>query len=238
MTRTLAFFASLLAAPLALADAPQTTRPAAPEWAVEGQWMDTCSCTMPCPCWKSEKPTFGKDCQEMYYFHVDKGHYGAVKLDGVDVVAVALSPAGKTMDQATADKDYKVANMYLSKALAPDVAKAAEALFTEFTLIPLESGKKHAVKHVELKAKIGAEGARITIPKILELDVKKTAKPYGQDTSVTGFFGKGVEGVQERYDFSDDGFAWKLTKHNATFAPFSWSSKQAAAAAAAAAAKK
>ena len=227
--------ATLLAAPLAFAaDPPQGNKPAAPEWAVEGQWMDTCSCALPCPCWKSEKPTFGKGCEEMYYFHVAKGHYGAVKLDGVDVIAVALSPDGKSMDQATADKDYKVANLYISKALAPDVSKAVETLFTEFTLIPLESGKKHAVKRVELNAKMSDSGARITIPKILEADIKKTKKPYGQDTAATGFLGAGVEGVQERYDFSDDGFAWKLTKHNATFAPFSWSSERAAAAAAAA----
>lgn len=228
-------FAILIAAPLAFADAPKTTKPASPEWAVQGQWLDTCSCALPCPCWKSEKPTMGKDCEEMYVFHVDKGHYGAVKLDGVDLVAVALSPGGKSMDKAVADKDMPVANLYLSKSLAPDVAKATEALFAEFAMIPLESGKKHAVKHVDLKAKIDAEGARITIPKILDADIRRTKKAYAQDTTVTGFLGPGVEGVQVRYDFSDDGFAWKLTKHNATFAPFSWSSQKAAAAAAAAA---
>ncbi|MGZ3441940.1 MAG: hypothetical protein ACXVDD_20610, partial [Polyangia bacterium] len=136
------------------------------------------------------------------------------------------------------DKDNKLVNLYLAKTLAADVAAAAEKLFTEFTLVPLESGKKHGVKHVELKAKMSAEGARVTIPKILELDVKRTTRPYAQDTAVTGFLGKGVEGEQKRYDFSDDGFAWKLSKHNATFAPFSWSSQKAAAAAAAAAAPK
>ena len=113
--------ASVLAAPLAFADAPKSAKPAAPEWAVDGQWVDTCSCALPCPCWKSEKPTMGKDCEEMYLFHVDKGHYGAVKLDGVDVVAVALSPGGKSMDKAMADKDLPVANLYLSKALTPEV---------------------------------------------------------------------------------------------------------------------
>ncbi|MGZ3442213.1 MAG: hypothetical protein ACXVDD_21990, partial [Polyangia bacterium] len=51
---------SLFAAPLAFADAPKS---AATEWEIEGQWMDTCSCTLPCPCWKSEKPTFGKGCE-------------------------------------------------------------------------------------------------------------------------------------------------------------------------------
>lgn len=230
MNRTLTLLAALVAATPALA-ADKTA--AAPDWEIAGQWMDTCSCTLPCPCWKAEKPTMGKACHEMYYFHIDKGHYGKVKLDGVDVVEVALSPDGKSMDQAAGDKDYQLVNLYLPKALAPEVLDAAQKLFTEFTMVPLDAGKKHAVKKVEMKASLTPAGARVTIPKVLDVDVKRTAKPYAQDTKVVGFLGAGVTGEQRKYDFSDDGVSWKLKNRNATFAPFSWSATQQAAAMAA-----
>jgi hypothetical protein len=36
-----------------------------PEWSVEGEWTDTCSCQIPCPCWIKGMPTLGH-CSEMF----------------------------------------------------------------------------------------------------------------------------------------------------------------------------
>jgi hypothetical protein len=223
--------ASLLLAwsSLAFADKPA-------DWAVEGQWLDTCNCANPCPCWKSEKPTL-KNCQDLYYFHVDKGHVGAVKLDGVDVIGVALSPDDKVIDKAVADKDIVFANIYISKTLPAATAAAVEKLFTtDMAIVPPESAKNHALKKVAMKATLDDAGARVSIPKVLELDVKKTKKPYAQDTKVIPWSSASVDGVQTRFDFSDDGRSWKLKQRNASFASFSWSSQKAEAAAKAAAA--
>jgi hypothetical protein len=217
-----------LATGSARAEAPAAT----PDWAVEGQWVDTCDCQMPCPCWKDEKPSHGS-CRDLTYFHVEKGHYGAVKLDGLDVVGVTLAPDGKKMSESTAAKANLLVNLYVSKALPAAVAQAAEAIFSEHVAVtPLTSAAKHAVKKVEMKASLGEAGARVTIPKILELDVKRTKKPFGSDTTVVPFSSASVEGRQDRYDFSDDGQSWKLKQHSASFATFSWSSAKEKAAAA------
>lgn len=236
MKAALAICAVLATAAVARADAPKT---ATPDWSAEGTWLDTCNCANPCPCWKSEKPTL-KDCRDLAYFHIEKGHWGKVSLDGLDLVAVAMTPPGKSTDQATADKDWVFANFYVSQKLAPDVMAAMRELFLQhLTLVPPDSAKKHAWKPVDMKASLTAERARVSIPKVLELDVKKTTKPFGIDTSVAPFSSKSVIGEQERYEFSDDGQSWKLKGRNASFATFSWSAqKEAAAAAAAAAAQK
>jgi hypothetical protein len=237
MRTTLAICPVLSTAAVSFAEVPAPT--GTPDWSVAGTWLDTCNCASPCPCWKSEKPTL-KDCRDLFYFHVDKGHWGKTSLDGVDLVAVAMTPPGKSTDQATADKDWVFANFYVSQKLAPDVTAAMQQLFLQhLSLVPPDAAKKHAWKPVDMKASLTAAGARVSIPKILELDVKKTAKPYGTDTSaIAPFSSKSVKGEQTRYDFSDDGQSWKLKGANASFATFDWSAKKEAAAAAAAAQKK
>lgn len=234
MKSTLAVFVLASTVSLARAEAPA----AAPDWAVSGTWMDTCNCANPCPCWKSEKPTL-KDCRDLFYFHVDKGHFGKVSLDGVDLVAVAMTPPGKSTDQATTDKDWVFANFYVPKSLPAEVSDAMQKLFLQhLTLVPPDAAKKHAWKAVDMHASLTDKGAKVSIPKVLELEIEKTQKPYATDTSVAPFSGKSVSGEQKRYDFSDDGAKWKLKGRNASFATFDWSSQKEAAAAAAAAQKK
>jgi hypothetical protein len=229
MRSTLAICAIVSTVGIARAEAP-----AGPDWAVTGSWVDTCNCSNPCPCWKSEKPTL-KDCRDLFYFHVDKGHYGKVSLDGVDLVAVAMTPPGKSTEEASKDKDWVFANFYVSKALAPDVDDAMQKLFLQhLTLVTPDQAKKHAWKKVDMKASLTGKGAKVSIPKVLELDVEKTDKPFGVDTSVAPFSSKSVSGEQKRYDFSDDGQTWKLKGRNASLATFDWSSQKEAAAAAAA----
>jgi hypothetical protein len=231
MDKLLAACALVVTAAVARADAP-----AAADWSVKGTWLDTCNCANPCPCWKSEKPTL-KDCRDLFYFHVDKGHYGKVVLDGVDLVAVAMTPPDKSTDAATKDKDWVFANFYVSKALASDVADAAKKLFLEhLTLVPEDAAKKHAWKAVDMKASMTDKGAKVSIPKVLELDVAKTDKPFGIDTTIAPFSSKSVSGEQKRYEFSDDGQKWKLKGNNASFATFDWSAQKESDAAKAAAA--
>jgi hypothetical protein len=194
-------------------------------WTVSGEWLDTCNCANPCPCWVNEKPTL-KDCQDLIYFHVEKGRYGDVVLDGADLVGVSLSPPDSTMGGAAKSKTYVLANLYLSDKLSPEVAQAMETIFTRYlVMVPQGSAKTHAVKHVAMQCSLTAEGARVSIPDVLELDVRRTQEPFGRDTSKAKFSGKSVSGEQKRYDFSDDGISWKLSGRNASFAPFSLASK-------------
>ncbi len=69
----------------------QQAKPAAPEWAFNATIIEACSCTMFCTCYFSTKPSpqheghgAGKHyCQASMGYKVNKGSYGAVKLDGV-----------------------------------------------------------------------------------------------------------------------------------------------------------
>ncbi|MCB5179680.1 DUF1326 domain-containing protein [Streptomyces antimicrobicus] len=69
--------------------ASETTSPATiPRWHVEGDWFDTCRCDVPCPCTFAQPPTYGA-CDGVLAWHIDRGSYGDVPLDGLNVLMVA-----------------------------------------------------------------------------------------------------------------------------------------------------
>jgi hypothetical protein len=58
-----------------------------PEWYANGDWFDVCKCTIPCPCYFAQPPSFG-DCEGVLAWRIREGRFGDVPLDGLSVVAV------------------------------------------------------------------------------------------------------------------------------------------------------
>jgi hypothetical protein len=58
-----------------------------PKWHVSGDWFDVCKCNIPCPCYFAQPPTYG-DCEGVLAWHIREGHYGEVRLDGLNVIAL------------------------------------------------------------------------------------------------------------------------------------------------------
>lgn len=59
-----------------------------PRWQVSGDWFDVCKCSIPCPCTFAQPPTEG-DCEGILAWHIDEGRFGDVRLDGLNIVALA-----------------------------------------------------------------------------------------------------------------------------------------------------
>jgi hypothetical protein len=60
---------------------------ASPEWRLQGDWFDLCSCAIGCPCIFSSNPTQGF-CDGALSWSIRQGHYGEVALDGLCFVAI------------------------------------------------------------------------------------------------------------------------------------------------------
>jgi hypothetical protein len=58
-----------------------------PRWHITGDWFDTCNCSIPCPCTFAQPPTTD-ECEGILAWHIRKGNYGDVRLDGLSVMAV------------------------------------------------------------------------------------------------------------------------------------------------------
>ncbi|MBI2800685.1 MAG: DUF1326 domain-containing protein [Gammaproteobacteria bacterium] len=62
-----------------------------PQWQITLGWIETCNCNYGCPCNFNGYPTDGY-CQSLVGIPIKSGHYGAVVLDGVNVVFAASWP--------------------------------------------------------------------------------------------------------------------------------------------------
>ena len=64
-----------------------------PRWAIQGSYLETCSCDFLCPCLTSVRvrPTNG-DCYFAIAYKINRGNYGDVKLDGHSFIVVARTP--------------------------------------------------------------------------------------------------------------------------------------------------
>ena len=58
-----------------------------PQWNLAGDWFDVCKCDVPCPCEFAQPPT-GNICQGVLAYHIRHGHYGDIRLDGLNLVAL------------------------------------------------------------------------------------------------------------------------------------------------------
>lgn len=73
------------------------------KWSLQGQWFDVCRCAIPCPCSWAQPPDDGF-CEGILFWHIQKGHYGALALDGLNV-AMLGSFSGNVWEKASDFKD-------------------------------------------------------------------------------------------------------------------------------------
>ena len=63
-------------------------------WKIEGDYMETCNCTLLCPCISSNmaaKPTEG-DCKAAIAMRINKGEKDGARLDGLSFIALLHAP--------------------------------------------------------------------------------------------------------------------------------------------------
>lgn len=61
------------------------------DWKLEGTYFETCNCNVACPCVFLSPPTEGI-CTVLVAWHIDKGHFNGVQLDGLNMALGAHSP--------------------------------------------------------------------------------------------------------------------------------------------------
>ena len=91
-------------------------------YSVEGDYFETCSCTVACQCIMLSPAT--KDfCQAFFAWHITRGKKDGVDLSGLNVAFALYSPKQMT------DGGWKVA-LYLDERAKPDQAAALGAIFS------------------------------------------------------------------------------------------------------------
>jgi hypothetical protein len=100
-------------------------------WQLSGDYFETCSCDFLCPCLPSNlaaQPTKGY-CNFAMVFHIDRGRYGNLPLDGLNFAVVGHTPSvmsqgnwsvGVILDErATADQQQAITAIASGQAGGP-----------------------------------------------------------------------------------------------------------------------
>jgi len=201
-------------------------------WRLSGDYFENCSCDVVCPCLIStnppltSRPTQGV-CNVPLAFHIDKGSYGDVRLDGLNVVVVVHTPgpmgegnwtAAAYIDDRADDKQTEALGAIFTGAAGGPMAAFAPLIATNL-----------GAKKVAIKYRIDGNNRSAEIPGVLKMAVEplSTMRPDGAMWAAVGhpvnpdqlFLAKGMQGST----YNDHGMRWDNSGRNGHYAPINWS---------------
>ncbi len=206
--------------------APQT------RWHLTGDYFENCNCDVVCPCFVSStaplaaRPTQG-GCDVALVFHIDKGSYGEVPLDGLNVALIAHTPgamgegnwtAAPYIDERADDRQTAALGAIFGGTAGGPMAAFAPLIATHL------AGRKVAISYA-----IDGKVRSAEIPGFMHMAVEPATSmhPSGESWGAVGHpvapdrlaFAVGRQGST----FSDHGMRWDNSGKNGHYAPIAWS---------------
>src|SRR5437660_2564373 len=155
------------------------------KWHLSGDYFENCNCDVVCPCLISPsapltaRPSQGV-CDVALVFHIDKGSYDQVSLDGLNVAVIAHTPG------AMADGNWTLA-AYIDERADDQQTAALGAIFGGAEGGPMAAfapfvGKHLGVKKAAISYAIKGKARSADMPGIMHLAVEPLppAHPSGE----------------------------------------------------------
>ncbi len=202
------------------------------QWQLTGDYFENCNCDVLCPCEVASKPiltaspTYG-ECNVAFGFHIDRGSYGDVSLDGLNVAIAAHAPG------PMADGNWSVA-LYLDERANDQQRQALQTIFSG------QAGGPMAVFAPLISTILGVKPAPITfakngrsrsleMPGVAHLAVSALpALMPDTEMLLVGMHPFNLEGLalamgDQGSTWSDYGMNWNNSGKNGHYAPINWS---------------
>jgi hypothetical protein len=210
-----------------------------PKWHLEGDWFDICSCDIPCPCEFAQAPT-NNACEGMLAWHINQGHYGEVRLDGFNLLALgafegniwagnAKVRMGLFIDQrADARQREALQTIFGGQAGGWPAAFAAnigEFRGVEFVPISFEVARDLAYWQAEIPGRVRGRAEALTGPTTPPGQRVQTINPPGSEVGPgqIATWGSSVEARTEGF-----GFKWTGESRSSKHIPFAWTGPDSA----------
>ena len=205
-----------------------------PEWHVEGDWFDVCKCSIPCPCPFAQAPSFG-DCDGILAYHVQRGLFGEVALDGLNVLAVGHFDgniwAGETkvalgifIDERASEEQRDALRRIWSGEVGGFPAMFAqmfgEVRGLEYAPIEIEVADDLAYWRAEIPGKVSARAEALSGPMTPPGKRVQTHNAPGSETGpgTVATWGTALADKVNAY-----GFEWDWAGRSSKHIPFDWS---------------
>lgn len=199
-----------------------------PDWRLQGEIALNCNCKVFCPCVVSlgeHPPTEGR-CFAWAGIHIDKGSWGDLALDELNV-AMLLDIPGRMSDGGWS------AAAYIDDKASPEQAAALEQILSGAAkgttgLFSLLVSNFLGVKQVPITYELNGKARRYVIPKILDGTVEPIVGSNSEEDVViknTQYWMAPDVTVAKatKAKFKDFGRVWDLTGRSAELAAIDWS---------------
>lgn len=202
------------------------------QWRISGQYMETCNCTLLCPCITSnlaDRPTEG-ECKAALALRIDQGNKDGVTLDGLSFMVVMHSPGamgagnitvGLIIDERASDEQVEAIGAIASGAAGGPMAALGP-------LVGRMAGIERRPIRFDMKGLQRSSGAGDLVDQSMDglpsmvkpdeaLFIDNTAHPVNSRLSLAKATRSRIHAFG--IDWEDD-----TGTRNGHFAPFSWSS--------------
>ena len=209
---------------------------AIPKWSLSGDWFDVCKCNIPCPCAFAQTPSYG-DCDGVLAYHIKKGRYGDVSLDGLNVVALADFKgniwAGNTkaniavfFDERANKEQRNALNMIFTGNAGGFMAEFAkligEVRGIEFAPINFEVADDLAYWSAQIPGKVMAKGEALTGPMTPRGKRVQTINAPGSEVGPGTVTTWGTAVIDE-VNVPDVRYQWNRSGRSSKHITFNWS---------------
>ena len=197
----------------------------AEKWSLSGTYFETCNCDASCPCVMLSDPTEG-DCTLLVGWHIDRGEFGDVNLDGLNV-ALAVYARGNMV------KVPWQAAVYFDDRAAPAQAEALGKIFSG------QAGGHPAVLAQYIGEMLGAtsapiefraEGERrsLRVGNMAEAAIRAIDGQGGAEVTLANTplaIAPGYPAVASRSEllrYKDHNFDWEISGKTGFYSPFKY----------------
>jgi hypothetical protein len=202
------------------------------KWQLSGDYFENCNCDVVCPCLVSPAapltalPSQGT-CDVALVFHIDRGRYDQVSLDGLNVAVIVHTPG------AMADGNWTAA-AYIDERADDQQTTALGAIFGGAAGGPMAAFAPFITTHlpgkkVPITYAIKGKSRSVQIPQIMHMAVDPLGSmhPSGELWGALGHpvapdrlaFAVGAKGST----FADHEMHWDNSGKNGHYAPIAWS---------------
>lgn len=211
-----------------------------PNWRIEGEWFDVCTCNVPCPCTFAQAPT-DNHCEVLFAYRINDGYYGNTPLAGLKVVILSSLTgnvwegsqldAGVFFDAAADDAQRQaLVAIFTGKVggwMAQFMPSVREVKGVDFADISVEIDSSLERWSVKVADKIDASGVALTGPTADPHKRVQSFNPPGSEVGPTNApvtWGKAMPSSWKAFDAFDVSIsAGQSSKH----IPFDWSGPEA-----------
>jgi len=198
------------------------------QWSLAGTYFETCNCEAACPCVFTSPPTQG-DCTALVAWHINKGRFGEVALDGLNVALAVHAPGTMVRTKwkiaAYFDDNASDAQNEALHAIFSGKAGGHPAVLASFI------GEIVGAKNVPMRYRADGKNSSLSIPGIAEAEIEALEGQGGQPIRIDNHPlciapGKPATVARSKnFHYTDFGFDWKLSGRNGFISDFTYRSE-------------